>query len=294
VIAISPTRAVFLATRPHTLPAAAVPVAVGSALAYRWGGFHLSAAIAALACAMLLQIGCNLANDVFDFERGADGPDRLGPARAVASGWLAPRAVRKLLWLVFGAALAIGIGLVVRGGWPVLAIGLGSIVAAIAYTGGPFPLGYHGLGDVFVFVCFGLVAVCGTVYVEALHVPHAAFLAAAAVGALATNILVVNNIRDMRTDARANKRTLAVRIGRGASIGEYALCLMIAFGATWALARSERSWWLLLPSVLLLKGVRLIVRLSRTEGRALNDLLKATAQLLLQFGVLLTIGLVVR
>ena len=211
-----PVRAWALASRPKTLFAAIAPVLVGTACAYRAGAFRAGPALAALAGAVLLQIGSNFANDLFDYERGADREDRLGPERATQRGWIAPRAMRAGMAAVFALALAVGVYLFAVAGWPVIVIGLLSIAAAVAYTGGPFPLGYHGLGDLFVFLFFGVAAVAGTALVQAGRVPASAWFAAAPVGALATAILAVNNTRDCETDRRSGKRTLPARFGRRA------------------------------------------------------------------------------
>ena len=216
------------ATRPRTLPAAISPVLVGSALAWRAGAFNAPAALLCLAFALLVQIGANFANDYYDHVHGADTRERSGPVRAVAAGLVTPGAMRRAMGLVFGLAFCTGMGLVAWGGWWLVAVGVASIAGAIAYTGGPYPLGYHGLGDVFVFVFFGLVAVCVTFFVQAGCVTASSLLAGAAVGALATNILLVNNYRDAGTDAKAGKRTLVVRFGLR--------CARVQFGAAHAVA----------------------------------------------------------
>lgn len=229
------------AARPRTLAAAVVPIAVGTACAAsddhpRWG-----AAAAALAGAVAIQIATNFANDLFDAARGADGPDRIGPARAVASGQITPRAMAWAIGWVVVAAVAAGLYLVTVAGWPIIVIGTLSILSGLAYTGGPYPLAYHGLGDVFVLIFFGVVAVCGTAYVQLDAVPPLAIAASLPVGALATAILVVNNLRDVTTDERAGKRTLAVWLGRRAMIGWYGALLVIAYAIPLALAASGRS-----------------------------------------------------
>ena len=201
------------AARPRTLPAAVAPVLVGSACALHAGGFAALPAVAALLVALLLQVGTNFVNDWGDFRRGADGPDRVGPARAVAAGWITPRAMALAGALAFGAAALLGIYLTLRGGPLALALGVLSIAAGVAYTAGPFPLAYRGLGEVFVFAFFGPVAVCGTELVQRGAVSQLALAASVPVGLLAAAILVVNNVRDVDTDARAGKRTIAVRLG---------------------------------------------------------------------------------
>lgn len=282
----------LLAIRPKTLPAAVAPVAVGTACAYAAGGFRWLPALAALAGALLLQIASNLANDVFDFEKGTDTAERVGPTRVVQSGLLSARAVRAGLAVAIGLAMAIGVYLVWAAGWIVVVIGLASIAAAIAYTGGPYPLGYHGLGDVAVLVFFGFVAVCGTAYVQALEVPALAWWAALPMGALATAILVVNNVRDIETDARAGKRTLAVRLGRDGALVEYRLLLAAAYVVPLALVLLGRlDAWGLLPLATLPVALRLTRRVARERGPALNDALAATARLLFLYGILFAAGI---
>lgn len=285
-------RAWILAARPQTLSAAFVPVAVGTAVAHVAGGVAWLPALAALLGAFLLQIGTNFANDVFDHEKGADTEARLGPTRAAASGLLTPRALYVGMIVSFGLALAVGVYLIAVAGWPILAIGIASILSGIAYTGGPYPLGYHGLGDVFVMIFFGFVAVCGTAYVQLDAVPRDAWIASVPVGALATAILVVNNVRDRVTDVHAGKRTLAVRFGRRAGEAEYLLLLVASYAAPIALAILHRSPWPLLPLLSLPIGIRLFRDLRRLEGAPLNATLAGTAKLLLLHGVLLAGGLV--
>lgn len=281
-----------LASRPKTLSAAAVPVLVGTACASARGQVHWGPALAALLGALLLQIGANFANDVFDFEKGADTAERLGPTRAVQAGLLSARAMRRGMLLVFGLALALGLYLTSVAGPVILLIGCASIASAIAYTGGPYPLGYHGLGDVFVFVFFGLVAVCGTAFVEIGQVPGIAIACSVPVGALATAILVVNNLRDRQTDLGAGKRTLAVRFGRAFAINQYRALIVISYLTPPALVLTRAAGpaallpWLSLP--LALKTQR---NVANTEGRALNPLLAATAKLLMIFGILFALGL---
>jgi 1,4-dihydroxy-2-naphthoate octaprenyltransferase len=285
-------RAWVLAARPQTLSAAFVPVAVGTAVAHVAGSVAWLPALAALLGAFLLQIGTNFANDVFDHEKGADTEARLGPTRAAASGLLTPRALYVGMIVSFGLALAVGVYLIAVAGWPILAIGVASILSGIAYTGGPYPLGYHGLGDVFVMIFFGFVAVCGTAYVQLDAVPRDAWIASVPVGALATAILVVNNVRDRVTDVHAGKRTLAVRFGRRAGEAEYLLLLVASYAAPIVLAVLHRSAWPLLPLLSLPIGIRLFRGLRRLEGAQLNATLAGTAKLLLLHGVLLAGGLV--
>jgi len=290
---LSPLQVWTLAARPKTLPAAAAPVIAGSAVAFYEGVFRPGPALAALLGALLIQIGANFANDVFDYQKGADTRERLGPVRVTQAGLLPPERVMLGMWAVFGLATLIGVYLVIVAGWPVVLIGLFSILAGIAYTGGPYPLGYHGLGDVFVFVFFGLVAVAGTYFVQAGAVSPLAVWASIPIGLLATAILVVNNLRDIETDARAGKRTLAVRLGKRGAQWEYALLVAGAFLSPlvmWVLGLAPV--WVLLAW---LSGLRLpgLLRLIFIQsGRPLNAALAGTGRLELEFAVLFSIGLI--
>jgi len=248
--------------------------------------------LAALVGALLLQIGANFANDVYDFEKGADTAERLGPTRAVQAGLITPAAMRRGMYLVFALATCVGAYLSWVAGPVILVIGVLSILSAVAYTGGPYPLGYNGLGDLFVFGFFGLVAVCGTAYVQLGRVPSLAVWCSVPVGALATAILVVNNLRDHETDARVGKRTLAVRWGSKAVVFEYALLLALAYAVPVYLATSQHEGRFVLLPLLTLPMARSLVRAVASErGRALNARLAATAKLLLLFGLLLGLGL---
>jgi 1,4-dihydroxy-2-naphthoate octaprenyltransferase len=280
-------RAWVLACRPATLAAAIVPVLVGSAVAFASGGFRAAPAVAALVGAILIQIATNLANDVFDHEKGADTADRLGPLRVTQAGLLPPNQVRAGMMVAIGLLAVPGAYLVSVGGVPIVVIGIAAVLSGIAYTGGPYPLGYHGLGDLFVFVFFGLVAVCGTVFVQMGTVPPLAWIAAIPIGSLATAILVVNNVRDRATDERAGKRTLAVRFGRRAAIAEYGLLLVAAYVVPIVLFfLSGRRPMLLMPLITLPFGITLFRAVSTLEGRPLNACLVGTAKLLLGYGAL--------
>jgi 1,4-dihydroxy-2-naphthoate octaprenyltransferase len=285
----------WLAARPKTLPVAVVPILVGCACSARVGEVRLLPAAAALAGALLLQIGSNLANDVFDYEKGADTEDRQGPTRAVQAGWIAPRTMKRAMAIVFAAALLVGIYLTSVVGPVIIAIGLASIVAAIAYTGGPFPLGYNGLGEAFVMLFFGFVAVCGTCVVNTGVVHELAVWAAVPVGALASAILVVNNVRDEQTDRRAGKRTLVVRLGRRAGVFEYAVLVFVAYATPVVLlARGMVDWPSLLPLLTFPMALRLVRAVVVREGAELNPILARTAQLSLAYGVLFSVGLLWR
>ena len=284
-------RAWVQASRPRTLWAAVTPVVVGSACAVSVSGFVPGPALAALGVAISIQIGTNLSNDVLDFDRGADTERRVGPARAVQSGLLSRGQVWAGAWIAFGICMACGLYLAAVAGWPVLVVGALSIASGLLYTAGPWALAYTGLGDLFVVLFFGLVAVCGTVYVQALQVPVAAWWSGLAVGALTTAILVTNNLRDLEEDALAGKRTLAVRFGPRFARLEYAALVLAAHLAALPLVLRLGPWpllsWLALPlAVTVLRSVW------RGEGAALNASLAATARLLLVFGVLLSVGIV--
>ena len=280
------------AARPATLPAAVAPVLVGTAAAAGVeDSFRLAVFIATLAAAMLIQIGTNFANDLFDFEHGADTADRLGPPRVTQSGLISPERVRLGTGVAFGGAAAIGVYLIVVGGWPILAIGVLSIVAGIAYTGGPWPLGYPGLGDVTVFAFFGMTAVVGTYYLQADTISATAVVAAVPVGLLVTAILVVNNLRDLETDRQAGKRTLAVRIGELATRLQYVALVLGPYLLTPVLWAVDAGAWVFL-AYLSLPIALVLVRavLSGISGRSLNDILQRTALLHFAFGALLALG----
>jgi len=279
------------ASRPKTLPAAIVPVVVGTACAYAVGAIAWAPALAALAGAIAIQIGTNFANDVFDAEKGADTAERVGPLRAVSAGLISAGAMKRAMILAFAVACAFGAYLVSVGGWPIAVIGLASVASGIAYTGGPYPLGYHGLGDVFVLGFFGFVAVCGTAFVQVGYVPALSVWAALPVGALATAILVVNNVRDRIGDARAGKRTLAVRFGRSAVLVEYAALLVVAYAVPVGLAVAGRPWAALPVVSAPLAFVRMRALLRATTGPEHNSLLAQTGQLLAVHGALFAAGL---
>lgn len=279
---MSRARAWLLAARPKTLPVGAAPVVVGTAAAAGAGAFQPLAAGAALLGALLIQIGTNLVNDAADFARGADGPDRLGEARAVASGLLSPRAVWVAAALAFAGAAGVGVYLVAVGGLPILLVGLAGILAGVAYTAGPFPLAYRGLGDLFAFAFFGVVAVAGTFYVQAGHVTAPVVAAGAALGALAAAVLDVNNVRDLVQDERAGKRTLAVRLGRPLARAYYAALLGAAYATIAVLAALRLGPLGLLPLATLPLAWRLVrVVATREDGPSLNAALAGTARLLL-------------
>jgi 1,4-dihydroxy-2-naphthoate octaprenyltransferase len=282
----------ILAARPATLTAAFAPVAVGTACAWRVGGLRWDAAFAALLGAFLIQIATNFANDMFDFEKGADTEARLGPTRAAQAGLLTVRQLRVGIAVAFTLALGTGVYLTWIAGPVVIVIGLVSMAAGLAYTGGPFPLAYNGLGDLFVMLFFGFVAVCGTAFVQVLSVPSIAWVASVPIGALATAILVVNNVRDLEGDALADKKTLVVRFGRNAGVGEYGALLVAAYATPVVLfLLGWTTAWVFLPWATVLWAGQLFRSVAREEGAALNETLAWTAKLLSLFGILFSIGI---
>ncbi|CAB4872900.1 unannotated protein [freshwater metagenome] len=289
----SPARIWLLAARPRTLPAAIAPVLVGTALAWTQGAIDWLAFAAALLGALFIQVGTNLSNDYSDARRGADTEDRLGPVRVTAGGLVPPSQVLVATYVSFGLAVLCGIYLIAIAGWVLLAIGAASILAGVLYTGGPRPYGYEGLGEIFVFLFFGIVAVTGSYYVQREELPWEAFVLAVPVGLLASAILVVNNVRDLDTDRRAGKRTLAVRLGRERSRALYDVMLLLAYVTVLIpFLAGELSAWLALPAVTIPLALRLrrIVR-THTDGPSLNEALAGTGQLEFLFCVLLAAGL---
>lgn len=281
----------FLAARPKTLTAAVAPVVVGTAFALADGRFSFLPALAAAAGALLLQILSNFANDYFDFGKGADTQERIGPTRVMAAGLLTGREMVLGMALVVALAVADGIYLVLVGGWPILAVGGASLAAALLYTGGPFPFGYHGLGDLFVFLFFGIVATSGAYFVQAGTLSATVLFASVPVGALITAILVVNNLRDIGTDAVAGKRTLAVLIGSTNTRHEYAILLSVAYLAPVALWLGYGFGFAVLAPLLSLPEAAISVRnIYKADSTILNPLLASTARLALVFSLLLSIG----
>jgi len=283
----------LVAARPRTLPAAIAPVLVGTALAVSEDVFRPLAFAAALVGSIFIQIGTNLSNDLSDARRGADTEDRLGPVRVTAGGLMPPRRVLIGTYVAFGVAVVCGLYLTTVAGWEILVIGTVSIVAGVLYTGGPRPYGYEGLGELFVFLFFGIVAVTGSYFVQTEELRWEAFVLSVPVGLLASAILVVNNVRDVVTDRRAGKRTLAVKLGRERAARLFAVMVVIALAVPVGLAIA-RGWpWVLLA----LASIPLAPPLVRTvatrrDGPALNDALAQTGRLLAVFSFLLTLGVV--
>jgi 1,4-dihydroxy-2-naphthoate polyprenyltransferase len=284
-------RAWLLAARPKTLTAGAVPVVVGTAFAYAdqkridWLMF-----LFALLGAIFIQIATNFINDALDFQRGADTAERLGPTRVTQAGLLTPQAVLRGATICFLLALACGVPLVLRGGYPLIAIGLLSIAAAYVYTGGPYPLAYHGLGELFVMIFFGLVAVSGSYYVQTATITWPVIAAGAAVGSISTALLAVNNLRDLESDRRSGKKTLAARFGSRFAKGEIAVFALLPFFLLGPIAWRYRTALLLIPLAALPIALRLAMLSRRLTGRDLNRCLGMSAGLLTSFGVLLSIA----
>lgn len=282
------------AARPRTLPAAIAPVIVGTAFAWRDQASDWAAASLCLGFALLVQIGTNFANDYYDFIHGADTVARVGPRRAVAAGLVAAATMRAAMWIVFAVAFALGLGLIAWGGPWLIVIGVASILCGIAYTGGPWPLGYNGLGDVFVFIFFGLVAVSATYFVQTRTITGDVVLVAIPIGLLAANILVVNNYRDAETDAAAGKRTLVVRFGRGAARLQHLFSLLGAFVLPVVFAWRDRSAWALLPLLALPIGWRHVRRLREAKTPAeLIQLLGDTGKVLALYAILFSAAVVI-
>jgi 1,4-dihydroxy-2-naphthoate octaprenyltransferase len=283
-----------LAARPRTLWAGVAPVVMGVAWALADQAFQWGPALAAAVGAMLIQIGTNFCNDYADFKKGADTSERVGPLRATQAGWVTPRSMLRATVLVFGMAALVGLYLVVRGGWPMFWIALLSIVSGVAYTAGPYALAYRGLGDVFVLIFFGPVAVAGTYYVQALEWSGPVFISGLAPGLLSCAILAVNNLRDVEQDRQAGKRTVAVRFGPGFARAEYVVCLALALLGVpawlwWTGPVSGTIWLTALTLLVALPPLRLI--LGGAMGAALNPALGQTARALLAFAVLFTLAL---
>lgn len=282
----------WLAIRPRTLPAAASGVTMGCALAWYDGSFMFLPALACLLIALLLQIGSNVANDVFDFERGADTAERLGPVRVTQAGFLTPTQVKRGMVVIFALAAMLGLYLAALRGWTVIWLGTAAILSAVAYTGGPYPLGYHGLGDVFVFIFFGVVAVAGTYFVQTGSVSPAAWWMSVPIGFIVTAILVVNNLRDLENDRKAGKHTLAVRMGEKATKAEYLLLMLIAY-----LIVPIFVWMKIIPVGAMLAWLSLPIAIRTLRvvftqvGHPLNTALAGTGQTAFLFSFFFWVGL---
>jgi len=282
----------WMAFRPKTLTAAIAPVMIGTAMAYGDGIHHFPSAFLCLLAALTIQIGTNLANDYFDFKKGTDTAERIGPTRVTQAGLVKPETVRLSFIIAFAlSALACG-GLVMRAGWPIAVIGIVSIISGILYTAGPKPLGYVGLGDIFVLIFFGPVAVAGTYYVQSFEINMAVILAGFAPGLISTAILTINNLRDIASDSKSEKRTLAVRFGRSFAYSEYLFSIIIASlipVLIYALIADHLP--ILGSSIILLFAVPVIKTvLTKSDGPSLNNALAFTGKLLLLYSILFSIG----
>jgi 1,4-dihydroxy-2-naphthoate octaprenyltransferase len=284
-------KAWLLAARPKTLSAAVVPVLVGSALAaHEPPGVSWPLFFCALAGSVLIQIATNLINDAMDFKKGADTGERLGPVRVTQAGLISAERVLQMAWICLFLAAMCGVPLLIRGGWPMLVVGLASIIAAYGYTGGPYPLAYHGLGELFVILFFGFIAVGGTFYVHSLQLTRSALLAGFATGALATVLIVINNLRDVAGDRISNKRTLAVRFGERFARAEVAFFALVPFVAIVWLAWMRTQWGLLMPLAALPLALLVVMRVMRSRGVELNRCLAIAGALQWAFGLLFVIG----
>lgn len=281
-----------LASRPKTLPAAVVPVLVGTGMAFGDGVHHFLAASVALVCSVLIQVGTNFVNDYGDYKKGTDDEERIGPLRVTQAGLVSPRGMKRAIWVVFGLTVLIALYLVWRGGWPVALIGGFSILSGVLYTAGPFPLGYVGLGDLFVLVFFGPVAVAGTYYVQALTVNWVVIAAGFGPGLISVAILAVNNLRDIEGDRKSGKRTLAARFGRGFAMGEYFYSLLIAALIPLGIYMVTGLYKYTILTVLMLFFALPVLRVvfSKTDGPSLNGALASTGKLLLIYGFLFSLG----
>ena len=283
----------ILAARPKTLLAAFVPVLVGSALAVSTNSFFLPYSIAALFCAILIQIGTNFTNDLYDHLKGADNKNRKGPQRALASGLISVKEMKWGITFTFGLSFLVGLYLVYSTGWVILVIGIISISAGFVYTAGPFPLAYNGLGDVFVFIFFGVVGTMGTYYLHTTEFTFLSFLISLSVGAVTTNILIVNNFRDIDEDKAAGKNTLAVFIGRSFTRLEFILLLVFCYLVLIILFTEYNfSYWIFLPFITLPFAVLLIKMLFKLSGTELNKTLELSAKFSGLFGLLFAAGLI--
>ncbi len=280
-----------LASRPKTLPAAISPIIIGSSIAYYDGKFSFVAALIALICSLLIQIGTNFVNDLYDHLKGSDSEERVGPTRTLATGLVSIHEMKLAIYITFGVTFLLGLYLVYLAGWPILLVGILSIASGYAYTAGPYPLAYNGLGDIFVFVFFGFVATVGTYYVQALQLTELIFISSIPAGLLITNILVVNNYRDIDEDRRSNKHTLAVKFGDRFSRIQYLLQLLIAYLIPVVIFISyEIDIVILLPLLTIPMGIKLFQMLFILHGQELNRTLELTAKLSVIFSILFSLG----
>ena len=282
----------LMAIRPKTLVAAVTPILIGTAMAFGEGKGHAIAALAALLGALLIQIGTNFSNDYFDYIKGADTEERLGPSRATQSGLVEPKTMYWNFVIVFGLATFVGIYLVFRGGWPIVIIGILSIASGILYTGGPWPLGYLGLGDLFVLIFFGPIAVGGTFYVQTLEISSIVIFAGLAPGLLATALLAVNNLRDEPTDKKVGKLTLAVRFGTTFTRIEYLVAIFFSAIIPFILAFwTEKHWYACFSALIIFQGFSSIRQIIfGVKGSELNKTLASTSKIIIVYGILFSLG----
>jgi len=283
----------ILASRPKTLPAALAPVFVGTAVAISVSKLNVMAALIALVCSVLIQIGTNFVNDLYDYLKGTDDENRVGPTRALAAGWISPNQMKRAIYFTFGMTFLLGLYLVYLAGWIILLVGVFSIASGYAYTAGPYPLAYNGLGDVFVFFFFGIVATVGTYYVQAIEFSMFALLASIPVGLLITNILVVNNYRDADEDKKKSKNTLAVKFGKSFSLYQYFISILVSFIVPLYLYFTYcTTLFILLPMLTLPLAIKLHVDMTRLNGGELNKTLELTAKLSVLYSFLFSIGII--
>ena len=283
----------ILACRFRTLPAAISPVIVGFSLAIHDQNFEIVVFLITLLASVLIQIGSNFANDVYDFLKGSDREDRLGPKRATQSGLISPQKMKIGMWVIFGLSIIAGSYLAIVGGWPIVIIGLLSILSAITYTGGPYPFGYNGWGDFFVFIFFGVIAVPGTYYLQTGFVTLESFLLGIALGSLSTAILIVNNLRDADTDVKSGKRTLAVRLGKDFVKAEYLVMIFISFIVPIYIIQVSNKLSICIIFFLLPNAFKHIYYIYTKTGTSLNSVLNSTAKFLFNYSLLLSLGLII-
>jgi 1,4-dihydroxy-2-naphthoate octaprenyltransferase len=292
VKSVSKLESWILASRPKTLPAAVAPVLVGTAVAIKDDKFNLTAFLIALICSILIQVGTNFVNDLYDYLAGSDREDRLGPRRALATGLITVNEMKFAIFITFIVTFLLGMYLVYMGGFVVFLIGILSIFAGIAYTAGPYPLAYNGLGDIFVFIFFGFVGTVGTYFVQALQVNAFVFLASVPVGALITNILVVNNYRDIEADRLSGKHTLAVKFGRKFTRYQYLLFMILSYSILPLVFFSfKQSPFIFIPLLSLPIAIKLIKMIFTFTGTELNNTLALTAKLSAIYGLLFALGI---
>ncbi|MCA0390039.1 MAG: 1,4-dihydroxy-2-naphthoate polyprenyltransferase [Bacteroidetes bacterium] len=282
----------ILAARPKTLLAAFVPVIVGTSLAVAEKEYHLAAALVALICSILIQIATNFTNDLYDHLKGADTKERVGPQRALNEGWVSVGEMKLAIYLTFGLAFILGLYLVYLGGPLISAIGILSIIAGFMYTAGPFPFAYNGLGDLFVFLFYGFVGTVGTYFINTHTITSQAMISSIPVGALVTNILVVNNYRDVDQDKKAGKKTLAVLLGKNFALAEYFILLVSSFSVPLIMyLYYDLTYWVFLPYLTLPFAYKAILMLLSLKGSELNKALELSAKISALFGFLFSLGL---